>query len=264
MGTDANHNSVIDSADSGPAPTEPIPAPGRSRTFFVRGLKALLPTLITISLILWIWNFLWEQLGRHLIWLIQNVQYQFMEEPRQWGRLQRDWMSFSEQTRQWEWNWWAQLLGVSLSLLLVYFVGLLVGNLIGRTFWALGESVVMKIPIIRAIYPAVKQVTDFVLQERTQLAQKSRVVACRPHESGIWSIGLVTGEGVRPLDQVSGEEMVTVFVPSSPTAFSGYVMIVPRSQVVELPMKVEEAMRLLVSGGVLTPPEKLGHSLPDA
>jgi uncharacterized membrane protein len=111
----------------------------------------------------------------------------------------------------------------------------------------------MKIPVIRAIYPAVKQITDFVLQERKPQFQASRVVACQPHEKGIWSIGLVTGPGIKSLSESTGEEMVTVFVPSSPTAFSGYVLVVPRNTVVELPMTVEEAMRLLISGGVIAP-----------
>jgi uncharacterized membrane protein len=65
---------------------------------------------------------------------------------------------------------------------------------------------------------------------------------------------LVTGPGgLKPLNDAVGREMVTVFVPSSPTAFSGYVLVVPRESVIELPLDVEEAMRLLISGGVVSP-----------
>jgi uncharacterized membrane protein len=81
------------------------------------------------------------------------------------------------------------------------------------------------------------------------------VVAVPAHEKGIWSIGMITGPGVRALSDSVGEEMVSVFVPSSPTAVTGYVLVVPRKNVVELPMKVDEAMRLLVSGGVISPEE---------
>src|SRR5204862_6177067 len=102
-------------------------------------------------------------------------------------------------------------------------------------------------------YPAVKQVTDFILTERGSQFLGNRVVAVQPHAKGIWSIGLVTGGGLAPLESATNADMVTVFVPSSPTAFSGYVLVVPRDHVVELPLKVEEAMRLLVSGGVLAP-----------
>jgi len=140
-----------------------------------------------------------------------------------------------------------------MAVLLVYIVGLFVGNLIGRTLWRLGENALFKIPLIRAIYPAVKQVTDFVLSDKKAQITASRVVAVEPHSNGIWSIGLVTGPGVKALGQPAGKEMVTVFVPSSPTAFSGYVLVVPRESVVDLPLTVEQAMRLLVSGGVIDP-----------
>jgi uncharacterized membrane protein len=230
-----------------------LPKQHRSRTFFVRGLQTLLPTLVTLYLIVWAWDFLWEQLGRRLIWVIQNVQYQLAGESAQWIRIRQFWM-YVDQDNQWVWEWWAQLVGVSLAVLLVYGVGLLVGNLIGRTFWSIGESLVMRLPVVRAIYPAVKQVTDFVLADKSHDMTGRRVVACRPHAGGIWSIGLVTGAGPASLVRLTEQELLTIFIPSSPTAFSGYVVIVPRADVVELPMTVEEAMKLIISGGVLDAP----------
>jgi uncharacterized membrane protein len=230
-----------------------LPALGSSRVsfsddfrrFFRSGLAALLPTLITLWLLLKIWDFLWESLGRHIIWLVKVWSFQ------------AGWfLQYGEADRFWDLHhpYLAQIVGVGLAILLVYIVGLFLGNLIGRTFWKVGEKLAMKIPIIRAIYPAVKQVTDFVLQEKRAI-ESSRVIACQPHEKGIWSIGLVTGDGLKPLSENTAQDMVTVFVPSSPTAFSGYVLIVPRDSVIELPITVEEAMRMLVSGGVITPSE---------
>jgi uncharacterized membrane protein len=142
---------------------------------------------------------------------------------------------------------------VLLAVLLVYLIGVVVGNFIGRTFYRVIETAVMRIPLVRAIYPSVKQVTDFVLRNRRSHFIGSRVVAVQPHEKNIWSIGLVTGEGLKSLSDATGDEMVTVFVPSTPTAFTGYVLVVPRNSVVELPMTVEDAMRMLVSGGVIMP-----------
>jgi uncharacterized membrane protein len=222
------------------------------RRFFLRGLSALLPTIITLWLLIWIWGFLWENLGQHMISAIIML----------WNFLaQKGLMEFQPlvyMRRVW-WSgdvlpmWLVQLIGVGLSIVLIYMVGLLVGNLIGRTIWRLAEMAVMRIPLVRAVYPAVKQVTDFVLAERGSQFESSQVVAVQPHTGGIWSIGLVTGPGLRSLSDAVGGEMVTVFIPSTPTAFSGYVVVVPRDTVVELPLKVEEAMRLLVSGGVITP-----------
>jgi uncharacterized membrane protein len=214
--------------------------------FFVRGLAALLPTLITLWLLIKVWDFLWQSLGYYLIWGVRYV----------WASSAHGYPPSAYISHYWSYDKFStRLFGVLLAVTLVYIVGVFVGNLIGRTFLRLGEMAVMRVPLVRAIYPAVKQVTDFLLAERggTNQFAGSRVVAVQPHEKGIWSIGLVTGPGVPPLSDAVGQDMVTVFVPSSPTAFSGYVLVVPRESVVELPMEVEEAMRLLISGGVLSP-----------
>jgi uncharacterized membrane protein len=220
------------------------------RRFFLRGLAALMPTLITLWLLIKVWDFLWESLGQYIIWFISwfwltLVRWEFVpqQEP---GYIKYFWHLQDP-------KWPVKLLGVVLAVILVYIIGLFVGNLIGRTLWKLGENAIFRIPLIRAIYPAVKQVTDFVLADKKAQFTASRVVAVEPHANGIWSIGLVTGRGVRALGQPEGKEMMTVFVPSSPTAFSGYVLVVPRDVVVDLPLSVEQAMRLLVSGGVIDP-----------
>jgi len=244
-----------------PNTSETVPAVKRVRfgedfrRFFLRGLAALMPTLITLWLLIKVWDFLWESLGRHLIWFISwvwlmLVHWNLLPE-RQPGYISWFWKSHVP-------AWLVEPLGVLLAVLLVYIVGLFVGNLIGRTLWKLGENALFRIPLIRAIYPAVKQVTDFVLADKKSTFTASRVVAVEPHANGIWSIGLVTGPGVRALGQPAGKEMVTVFVPSSPTAFSGYVLVVPRESVVDLPLSVEQAMRLLVSGGVIDPHAEAG------
>ncbi len=221
------------------------------RRFFLRGLAAVLPTLITLLLLIKLWEILWEYLGQHIIWLIK------LASARIHGAGGIGYVKWT-----WDQNvpgWVQELLGVMLAIILVYFVGLIVGNFLGRTAWRLLETAVMRIPLIRAIYPAVKQVTDFVLADRRSQLQASRVVAVRPHSDEIWSIGLVTGAGIKSLTDAVGTEMVTVFIPSSPTSFSGYVLVVPRDRVVELPMTVEEAMRLLVTGGVSGPLPKSGE-----
>ena len=218
--------------------------------FFLRGLGTLLPTIITIAVVWWVINFLWDSIGWYLIELVKRVWIILVQndlvDPRNGTYIREYWQ---------EDQWYTKVVGVALALLAIYLVGLLVGNFIGRAFYRLAERLVMKIPVIRALYPAVKQVTDFLVGGREAQFEGSRVVAVKPHAGDIWSVALVTGSGLPPLTQATREEMVTVFVPSSPTAFSGYVMIVPRSGVVELPMSVEEAMRLLVSGGVIIPKE---------
>src|SRR5665213_1396189 len=164
------------------------------RRFFVRGLAALLPTLITLWLLIKVWDFLWENLGSHIIWAVKKLWLSFGDNgypPAAY--INRVWNEKEFQTK---------LLGVGLAILLLYVLGVFVGNFIGRALYRLGEMAVMRIPLVRAIYPAVKQVTDFLLAEKSGQFEGSRVVAVR-------------------------------------------------ESVIELPMDVEEAMRLLISGGVL-------------
>lgn len=237
------------------------------RRFFVRGLVAVLPTLITLWLIVWAWGFLWNNVGKYIlagfsqiVWLagkpglpfVPNFYLQSYLEARLPVIL-------------------VQAIGVGLAVLAIYLVGLVAGGFIGRTAYRLAETVLMRVPLIRAVYPAVKQITDFLLKsDRSKQFSGSRVVAVRNHSSDIWSIGLYTGSHVEGLERSTGREMVTVFVPSTPTAFTGYVVVAPKEDVVELPLSVEEAMRMLVSGGVVSPgnatngvENRTGASTPD-
>ncbi len=223
-------------------PSPPVRGSGKKtisqefKEFFLRGLAALLPTLVTLFLLIWVWSFLWDYLGAHIIALILWLWPQSLLAEQ----LPAD-------------AWQTRLFGVLLSVFLIYIVGFFVGNLIGRTFWKVIETLLMKVPVVRAIYPAVKQVTDFLLSDRREPFRGSRVVAVQPHANDIWSVGLVTGSGLKDMDTAIGRELVMVFLPNSPAAFSGYVVVVPRENIVELPITVEEAMRLLVSGGVIIP-----------
>lgn len=219
------------------------------RRFFTRGLAALLPTLITLFILFWIFDTLWNSLGRHLVTLARWISWR----SGQLGLIDERPARYVYNNVLPEEAFMTKVIGVLLAVLAVYIVGLLIGNLIGRTFWALAERAVMKIPLIRAIYPAVKQVTDFLLQDRKQQFESSRVVAVRMHNSDVWSIGLVTGGGLPPVTEATKDDTLTVFIPSSPTSFSGYVVVVPRKSLIELPLTTEEALRMLVSGGVITP-----------
>jgi len=227
------------------------------RRFFMRGLAALLPTMITLYLLVWAWNFLWNSVGYYMILAVREIWLQLAYYRQVLPLAPADHIKNYWDPDRPESSMRTHLVGMGMAILLVYFVGIFVGNLIGRTAWRLIEMAVMRIPLVRAIYPAVKQVTDFVMSERSEQFAGSRVVAVQPHAQGIWSIGLVTGSGQWPTGgEGKNQDMVTVFVPSSPTAFSGYVLVVPRNSVVELPLSVEEAMRLLISGGVIAPRAK--------
>lgn len=237
--------------------SEPSSRPSFMEDFkrlFVRGLVAILPTLVTFWLIVWAWNFLWLNLGQYIL---RGLSYLYWLISQPAGPLLptfyvKAWLD----DRLPEWA--VQAIGVLLAVLLIYFVGLVAGNLLGRTFYRIGENLVLRVPFVRAVYPTIKQITDFLLAERKNTFHGSRVVAVRQHAGNIWSVGLYTGSEVRGIS--NQDEMLTVFIPSTPTAFTGYVVVVPRRDIVELPMTVEEAMRLLLSGGVVDPQRAVAES----
>ena len=135
---------------------------------------------------------------------------------------------------------------MGLAVLLIYVVGVFVGNLIGRTAWRLAEVGVMKVPVVSAIYPAVKQITDFPAERADRAVPGvSAVVAVEPHEKGIWSDRrLVTGPGLASLSSATGQEMITVFRAQQPDGLQRVrAGGAAGESVIELPLKVEEAMR---------------------
>jgi uncharacterized membrane protein len=118
------------------------------------------------------------------------------------------------------------------------------------------EKFIMNMPFLRRVYPYVKQVTDFLFTQDGQKKLFSRVVAVEYPRKGIWSIGFVTGSG---LGEVAGnvkKEFITVLIPTAPTPFTGFIIMVPKKLTIELNMTIEEAFRFIVSGGVITPGSK--------
>ncbi|MFQ5463528.1 MAG: DUF502 domain-containing protein, partial [Phycisphaerae bacterium] len=157
------------------------------------------------------------------------------------------------------------LLGFLIAIILVYFTGVFLASFLGRRIWRAGEHILDRIPLIRGIYPHVKQVTDFLLSERKSIVA-SGVVAVEYPRRGTWSLGLSTGAALTAVIGSSGEDLITVFVPSSPTPITGYVIQVPRKDVIELDLTIDEALRFTVSGGVIKPgtawPAKLSDDDP--
>ncbi|MCC7205351.1 MAG: DUF502 domain-containing protein [Phycisphaeraceae bacterium] len=160
-------------------------------------------------------------------------------------------------------NWWRtvgigdwsalDLIGLAIAVVMIYFVGALLGSYIGRQLYLRGEKLLQRLPLLGRVYPAIKQVTDFFVGDKQQANRFNRVVAVQYPRMGIWSIGLVTGEAMRPIQATSRDVYLSVFMPSSPTPFTGYVITVAKKDTIELPISIEEAMRFVISGGVVLP-----------
>jgi uncharacterized membrane protein len=113
------------------------------------------------------------------------------------------------------------------------------------------ERVQKRVPLVNAIYPHIKQITDFLLNERRTAS--GGVVAVEYPRKGMWTVGLLTGGGIRAVNREAGEEMVSVFIPNSPTLLTGFVIMVPRSEVLELAISMDEALRYIITAGVVLP-----------
>jgi len=137
---------------------------------------------------------------------------------------------------------------------LIYLIGRLVASYIGGLLFQWFENVFLKLPVVRAIYPYAKQITEFVFSDKT--ARFHHVVAVEYPRKGIFSIGFLTGDSLEQIQEVTPKKFVNVFIPSSPTPFTGYVIFVPEDELLHLDLTVEQALRLTVSGGVIVPPHK--------
>lgn len=157
-------------------------------------------------------------------------------------------------------SWWADhrwmnLLGLFVAAIIVYISGRLVGGWLGRTAYKRVEKIMVAVPVIRKVYPYIKQLVDFLITD-SDTPKFSSVVAVQYPRKGIWSVGFLTGPTLKTLEKQSPDS-VTIFIPSSPTPFTGYTITVPRKETLDLPISVEEAIRFSVSGGVLVPDHQL-------
>ena len=258
------------------------------RTFFVRGLVILLPSLLTLAILLWAYNFLKSNIAQPINWAVQRVVievtpqlytnevdrpvwYQVEQEEvftrlpfnvRQRGQLNEvqtraiERQIRTEQLKDfWQKRWYLQGIGFAVAIIGVYLAGLLVGNYLGRRIYLRFESWLIRIPIIKQVYPSVKQIVDFLIGEDTgsKLPTTGRVVLVEYPRKGIYTVGLLTGGTLKSIEKVAGEPSVTVFIPSSPTPFTGYTINLAASEVVPIDISFDEAIRFVVSAGVLVP-----------
>ncbi|MCC6681520.1 MAG: DUF502 domain-containing protein [Phycisphaeraceae bacterium] len=277
------------------------PHRGGFRHFFFRGLAIVLPTALTIWLLVVAYQFVAETIAtpinagirwvvlRSSPWPIasnEDFDTIFEQLPatqkEQWAtqseylvgtpseRLERRrlWMQqeppLVEAARRVAIErWWdgvtvgtwriLDLIGLMVAIVLIYFVGVLLTSYVGRRLYARGEEMVNRIPLLRRVYPSIKQVTDFFFPGEDKALQFSRVVAVEYPRKGLWSVGLVTGTTMRRIEDRAGVSCLTVFVPSSPTPFTGYVITVPKADTIDLPITIEDAMKFAISGGVVVP-----------
>lgn len=190
----------------------------RLRTYFLTGLLVLVPGLLTFFLLKWLVGVLDGILG--------NLPQRYL------GRH-------------------IPGLGVALILIVIPLVGMVSRNFVARRLGAWGEAILARIPIVRPVYRGAREVVGAVLGAAPR--QFSRVVLVQYPLAGSWAIAFVTGEARGRIAAPLTEPSVTVFLPTTPNPTSGFLLVVPTAHTRPLDMTVEDAMKVVISAGLVMP-----------
>lgn len=144
-------------------------------------------------------------------------------------------------------------LGIIVLIAAMTFIGMFAAGFIGKFFIKLGDWIVKKIPLISTIYSLLKKVFETFLSDSTSAF--SKVVLLEYPRKGIWILGLVSTDTEGEVKRVLNQDMINVFVPTTPNPTSGFLVFMPREDVIFLDMSVEEALKFVVSGGIVSPEE---------
>jgi uncharacterized membrane protein len=260
----------------------------RFKGYFLHGLAVLLPSILTIWLFVWGYKFIQDNISvyinRGLVRVIAYVGDDRIkvtnEEVRSYLLSRKPELAENPDLLKIEMNRadirrgarirhleriWVDgpgsIAGFIVALVGVCIFGALLASVVGRTLWRMVERFLMNTPVLRRVYPYIKQITDFLLTQQEQKKLFSRVVAVEYPRNGIWSIGFVTGTGIEKVSNSFRKDFLTVIIPTSPTPFTGFVITVPKKLTIDLDMTVEEAFRFIISGGVITPGKEQSMSI---
>jgi uncharacterized membrane protein len=193
------------------------------RKYFISGLLVWLPLMVTLVVL----NFLFDLLNKSLLLLPHDVQPDVL-------------LGFH-----------VPGIGAVLTIVVIISTGLFAANFVGSRMVAFGDNMMARIPLVRTVYTGVKQVTQTLFMPGGQSFRK--VLLVEFPGPGIWSIAFQTGEVSPQIEGALKQPMVSYFVPTTPNPTSGFLMMAPRNKVVELNMSVDQALKMVISLGVVQP-----------
>ena len=192
------------------------------RRYFVTGLLITLPVFFTFYVLFAVFRF------------IDGV----------WGRLINYYLKK-------EFGFFIPGLGIILGLVTVFLIGFVATNLFGKSMLRAVEMCFLNFPRFGHLPPAIKQIVDsFMSKERPAFKQ---VVLVKYPSEGLWSVGFLTNEGFAEAREKTGEELMHVFIATSPSPFTGFLVLVPKQEITFLDIPIEEGIKLIVSGGIVKP-----------
>ena len=143
------------------------------------------------------------------------------------------------------------VVGLAVPLLSILFIGLMARNIAGRWLLDVGEQVLQAIPLAGAIYKTLKQILETVLRDSN--GKFRRVVLVEYPRQGVWSLGFVTGAIGAEVQSHFKTDMLSVFIPTTPNPTTGWYAVVPETDVINLTMPIEDAFKVIISGGIVSP-----------
>ena len=211
------------------------------RSRLIRGTVLVLPALITIWLLRLLFRIIDTNVTPYVRSLLEALGIPGLE------------------------RWFARLgvpiIGLLLTAAFVYLIGLLAGNFLGRRFGTAIESYILRVPLVKGIYGGARQLLDAFTPGGRQTF--STVVAVEYPRPGVWTVGFVTSRVIHRLPtQGRLAECLPVFFPTTPNPTSGWLALVPSEDVRVLDISVEDGVKLIVSGGIVSPPDVGGASHP--
>jgi uncharacterized membrane protein len=145
-------------------------------------------------------------------------------------------------------------LGLLIVCVALTLIGALTAGILGRILVRTAERILARMPVIRSVYGAIKQIFETVLAQKSQAFRQ--VVLFEYPRRGSWAMGFITGKTEGEVQDQTTDDVVNVFLPTTPNPTSGYLLFIPRRELVVLSMSVEEGIKMVVSGGIVTPPDR--------
>lgn len=143
-------------------------------------------------------------------------------------------------------------LGVVLAVVLVLATGMIVANFLGKRIVVAWEGVLARIPLVRTLYAGIKQIMEAILA--TDAKSFSKVLLLEYPRKGVWSFAFMTSDSLGEVQEKTTGKVISVFIPTTPNPTSGFVLMVPADDVIELEMSVEDGLKMIISMGVVVPP----------
>ena len=189
------------------------------KNYFITGLLSIIPLAITFTIIKWLFEFFSKPGKRIINYIIPTSNSPILEN----------------------------IIGFILTFLFIYIIGLITSNVLGRRLYSFFEKILAKIPLINYIYNTIKQIIDTLAVSQKQAFKK--VVYIEYPKNDIWTIALVTGES----KDTKNNEYYQVFLPTTPNPTSGFMLYVKKENIKETKMSIDEALKIIISGGMLAP-----------